>query len=265
MSQRRIVAQPALPALLGLLTGLLLIGCGTRRVADMDEVYFSWDQRRVLCGVSIDDNLPGDFVPDLENLREGFERARARGEVLVLYAHEPGDNVSLDRLESVLALVDELGLPFLTFDELHGSPRGTGVALTFDDAYVDAWHEQRALFAAYGARVTFFVTRFHRLSAPRLDLLRELRADGHAIESHGANHVHAPDYVEEYGLQAYVEDEVLPSLEAMRREGFTPTTFAYPSGVRTSEIDRAVLKHVALVRSISWATRASVIDDPCPE
>lgn len=231
----------------------------------MDEVYFAWDQRRVLCGVSIDDGLSRGFVPDLDNLREGMERARTRGEVLILYAHEPGGGLSVDRLESVLALVAELGLPFLTFDELHGSPRGAGVALTFDDAHIDQWHEQRALLAAYGARVTFFVTRFHRLSTRRLDMLRDLRADGHAIESHGLNHLHAPDYVEEYGLHAYIDDEVLPSLIVMRREGFTPTTFAYPFGARTSEIDHAVLEHVALVRSISWTIRSPLIADPCPE
>lgn len=264
-SQRHIIALLGLLGLFGLLAASLLIGCGTRRVAGMDEVFFAWDERRVLCGVSIDDGLARGFVPDLDNLREGMERALSRGEVLVLYAHEPGGGLSLGRLESVLALVADLGLPFLTFDELHGSPLGAGVALTFDDAHIDEWHEQRALFAAYGARVTFFVTRIHRLSTARLDKLHELGADGHAIESHGLNHVHAPEYVEEYGLRAYVDDEILPSLAVMRREGFTPTTFAYPYGARTSEIDRAVLKHVALVRSISWTIRSPLVADPCPE
>lgn len=252
-------------ALVFLVAASLLTGCGTRRVAGMDEVYFAWDDRRVLCGVSIDDGLAPGFVPDLDNLREGMDRALARGEVLIFYAHEPGAGLSTDRLESVLALAVDVGLPFLTFDELHGEPRGAGVALTFDDAHIDEWYEQRTLFAAYGARVTFFVTRIHRLSTARLDKLHELHADGHGIESHGLNHVHGPDYVEEYGLRAYLDDEVLPSLEVMRQEGFTPTAFAYPFGARTSEIDRAVLDHVELVRSISWTIRSPLIADPCPE
>jgi len=267
-SQRRSAARLGLLGLRGLcalLGASLLVGCGPRRVAGMDEVYFAWDQRRVLCGVSIDDGLSRGFVPDLDNLREGLERARDRGEVLVLYAHEPGGGLSISRLESVLSLVADVGLPFLTFDELYGAPQGAGVALTFDDAHIDEWHEQRALFAGYGARVTFFVTRFYRLSTWRIDKLRVLHADGHAIESHGHNHLHGPDYVEEYGLHAYVEDEVLPSLEAMRREGFTPTTFAYPFGARTTELDRAILEHVSLVRSISWTIRSTLVADPCPE
>ncbi len=230
----------------------------------MDEVYFAWDQRRVLCGVTIDDELADAFVPDLDNLREGMERARRREEVLIFYAHEPGAGLSVERLESVLALAEAQGLPFFTFDELHGTPQGAGIALTFDDAHIDEWHGQRALFAAYGARVTFFVTRIHRLSTSRLDKLHDLYSDGHAIESHGLNHINAPDYVEAYGLQAYIDDEVVPSLRVLRREGFAPTTFAYPFGARTSEIDRAVLEHVELVRSIAWTIRSPLVADPCP-
>jgi peptidoglycan/xylan/chitin deacetylase (PgdA/CDA1 family) len=230
----------------------------------MDEVYFAWDQRRVLCGVTIDDGLRSNFVPDLANLREGMERARRREEVLIFYAHEPGAGLSVGRLESVLALVNEVGLEFLTFDELHGSGGGAGVALTFDDAHIDEWYGQRALLAAYDARVTFFVTRIHRLSTTRLDMLHELYADGHAIESHGLNHLHAPDYVEQFGLRAYLDDEILPSLAVMRREGFSPTTFAYPFGARTAEIDSAVLEHVELVRSISWTLRTPLVASPCP-
>ena len=262
---RTVKSSPPIASVVALMVASLLMGCGPRRVSGMDEVYFAWDGRRVLCGVSIDDGLMRGMVPEIDNLRDGMERARDRGEVLVLYAHEPGGGLSIERLESVLALVVEVGLPFLTFDELKGSSRGAGVALTFDDAHIDEWHGQRALFAAYGARVTFFVTLFHRLSRRRIDMLRVLYADGHAIESHGVNHLHGPDYVEEHGLNAYVEQEVLPSLEAMQREGFTPTTFAYPFGARTSELDRAILEHVALVRSISWTLRSPFVNDPCPE
>jgi peptidoglycan/xylan/chitin deacetylase (PgdA/CDA1 family) len=248
-------------ALVAVLAGVL--GCDTERIAATDEVYFAWDDRRVLCGVGIADNLDND----LDSLAEGMERALARGEVLILYAHAPDHDVSVAKLEAVLALASQVGVPFLTFAELHGPvpAERAGVALTFDDAYVDAWYGMRDLLAMHGARVTFFVTRFHRLSETRVDALRELRAAGHAIESHGHNHLHGPDYVEEHGVRAYIDDEVLPALEAMRQAGFAPTTFAYPFGARTSEIDRAVLEHVALVRSLSWTFGNPLIADPCPE
>ena len=92
-----------------------------------------------------------------------------------------------------------------------------------------------------------------------------LRADGHAIECHGLNHLKATDYVEDHGLRAFIEDEVVAPLEMMRREGFTPTVFAYPFGARTPEIDRAVLEHVALLRSIDWPIRGPIDFDPCPD
>lgn len=231
----------------------------------MDEVYFAWNDRQVLCGVSLDDDRPDDFVPDLHNLRRGMQRALDRGEVLILYAHRPGDTLSVDRLGAVLALADELGLPFVTFPELAGPSLGAGLAITFDDASVSQWYAQRPLFDASSARVTFFVTYFERLSASQVQELRELYDDGHAVESHGLNHRDAVDYVEEYGLRAYIDDEVVPSLVAMRQAGFSPTTFAYPFGSRTRELDRAILEHVALVRSISYATRSPLIADPCPE
>ena len=42
--------------------------------------------------------------------------------------------------------------------------------------------------------------------------------------------------------------------EALTAAGFTPRVFAYPFGARTSTIDRAVLAHVALVRSVAYPT-----------
>lgn len=248
-------------ALVAFLAGLNASGCQTERIADTDEAYFAWDQRRVLCGVGIADNLGND----IDNIREGMRRAVARDEVLILYAHKPGGDVSMNKLESVLAAANQVGVPFLTFDQLHGPPQGAGVALTFDDTHVDAWYDMRDILDSHDARVTFFVTRFYRLSPERIDKLRQLYNEGHAIESHGQNHLNAPDHVEEYGLRAYIDDEIVPSLEAMRQQGFSPTTFAYPFGARTSEIDRAVLEHVALVRSLSWTFGNPLIADPCPE
>ena len=115
-------------------------------------------------------------------------------------------------------------------------------------------------------RVTFFVSRFHNLSEVRVEKLHELHADGHAIEGHGQNHLHAPNYAESFGVAAYVEDEVVSSLDSLRASGFSPTTFAYPFGARTGELDRAILEHVELVRSISWLFASTgLIQDPCAE
>jgi peptidoglycan/xylan/chitin deacetylase (PgdA/CDA1 family) len=239
-------------------------GCGPESIADTDEVFYDWDGRRVLCAIGLDP-VSGNSV---DSVLGGLERAAERDEVLMLFAHAPGSHVPFDRLEAVLARADQLGLDFLTARDLAldpGPPRG-GLALSFDDSDVDAWVSARELLRQYGAHVSFYVTRFDRLTIARRAALHELAADGHTIEAHGLRHRVAPDYVEEYGLAAYMNDEALPSIELLRAEGFDPVSFAYPHGYRTSEIDDALLEHVKTVRSVTFAAWPLLpITDPCPE
>jgi hypothetical protein len=61
-----------------------------------------------------------------------------------------------------------------------------------------------------------------------------------------------------------MQDEVLPSIDLLRADGFAPTVFAYPYGRRTTEIDEAVLDVVERVRSVSFAYEG-LVSDPCPE
>jgi hypothetical protein len=240
----------------------LVAACSQPPLAEIDELYYDWDRRRVLCGANLDD-FAGN---DIDSVESGLERAAERGEVLVLYAHEPGRTVSVDRVEAVLSAAAALGLDFVTFRDLAArGPARAGLALTFDDAHVDAWFDLRELFAAYDAQVTFFVTRFDRLNDERRARLHQLADDGHSIEAHGLRHRIAPDYVEENGLDAYMEDEALPSIELLRADGFDPIAFAYPTGARTGEIDRALLEHVELLRAVTFTVESPLITDPCPE
>lgn len=245
-----------------MLAVLLSSGCAPDSIADTDGAFYSWDDSRVLCGVGIDDRSGNE----LDSFIEGMSRALERREVLVVFGHEPGVHHEIDKLEAVLSAANELDLPFITFADLvdPDTPRGPGLALTFDDSAVDEWYGIRDLLASYGARVTFFVTRFHKLSDERLDMLRDLRSDGHAIEAHGVHHLDAPEYVEQNGIQAYVDDELVPSLEIMRELGFDPHSFAYPFGSRTSALDHAVLEHVQLARSVAWTIASPLVTDPCP-
>ena len=202
----------------------------------------------------------------LDSVMGGLERAARRGEVLLLFAHTPGETLPLDRLEQVLARARELGLDFVTARDIAagaGTPRA-GLGLCFDDAGVDQWAAARPLFDRYGAKVTFFVTRFDRLSQAQHDELHALADDGHDIEAHGLRHLVAPDYVNEFGLQAYLDDEALPSIELLRQDGFDPVAYAYPFGARTGELDRALLDHVQLVRSVTFTQPYPLVSDPCP-
>ena len=165
------------------------------------------------------------------------------------------------KLEAVLAGARDRGLPFVTYAELaSGTVTGPGIALAFDDHFIDTWIDLRPLLLTYGARVTFFVSRYRELDA---DALHELAADGHDIAAHSVLHLSAPLYVEQHGLAAYMVDEVLPSIDRLRAEGFEVTSFAYPFGARTSELDEAILEHVPIVRSVAFAYYGTV-QSPCP-
>jgi hypothetical protein len=228
--------------------------------AGASGAFYTWDDRRVHCAIVLDTYARND----LASVEAGLDRARARGEVIELYAHDPGRTVSWAELEAVLAAIHARDLPYFTYAELaRGAAPSAGVALSFDDAYIDHWLEGADLYAAYGARLTFFVAYYDRLSADQRAAVRELAHRGHAIEAHSVRHHRGPLYVEQRGLAAYLADEVVPSIEWLRADGYDVTTFAYPYGARTHEINEAVLAHVDRVRSVSftWSGPAS---DPCP-
>lgn len=227
-------------------------------VGEADSAFYSWDRRAVHCAVDIDTYARISTT----SIETGLDRARDRGEVLELYTHEPGATVTWDAIEAVLAGAQARGLAFVTYADMvfDRRPSGGGIALSFDDRAVPAWLAGRELFKRYNARLTFFVSGW----TPSLrDGLRALASDGHDIEAHSVNHLRGPVMVEERGLAAYISDEVVPSIDVLRQDGYDVQAFAYPFGARTAETDRAILRHVPLVRSVAYTWDSPAID-PCP-
>lgn len=227
----------------------------------MDGIYYRGDGRNLLCAANIDDLIGVTHA----NISAGLDRAAARNEMLQLFAHEPGRTVDRDTLAFTFAAAAERGLPFFTYRDLldHPEPRA-GLVFSFDDNAVTAWAQTRDLFNTYGVHATFFVSRYDRLDAAERSLLQQLATDGHAIEAHSVSHARGPSYVETYGLRAYIADEVLPSITALRHDGFDPQLFAYPFGARTSETDAAILPYVRALRTISFVRSSPFTVDPCP-
>jgi peptidoglycan/xylan/chitin deacetylase (PgdA/CDA1 family) len=223
------------------IAGCLVAGC-----TDEERFQYEWDDRRVLCSSSMDD-LTGD--PDWDRLEERLAYARDHGSVAVLHTHVPEVTVSLAAIDRILELANRDGLDFVTFGELApAGPARAGLALCFDDDSIAEWYGIRDRLASHGAKVTFFVTRFAERSAEERGWLAELAADGHGVESHSVNHLDAPAYVREHGLDAYIADELLPSLQVLRAAGYPSTSFAFPFGASTRELEAAVLEHVDRVR-----------------
>jgi len=219
------------------LSALLAVGCG-----DQHSFQYGWDDRRVLCSSSLD-----DLVYDLswDRIEDRLELARDQGSVAIFHAHVPGETITLEAIDRVLGLAQRHGLELVPFGELspEGPPRA-GLALGFDDQAVGAWYGIRDRLAAHGARVTFFVTRYAGLSAEEHAQLAELAAAGHGIEAHGVGHLDGVVYAREHGAAAYVADELLPSVQVLEAAGYPVTSFAFPFGTSSRELEELTLAHV---------------------
>jgi hypothetical protein len=228
-------------------------------LASRDGAFYNGDHRTVHCGVNLDTSARNST----ESIDGGLDRARDRGEVVELYAHNPGVSVPIERIEHVLAGARDRGLGFVTYrDFALDSYAAPGLALSFDDTSVESWLSLRPLFAQYQARVTFFVSRYRALSPEARAGLGVLASDGHDIAPHTVTHPHGPDYVDLHGIDAYLRNEVDASIAALRDDGFEVTSFAYPFGARTGELDAAIAKRVPVLRSVDFAYTLS--ESPCP-
>ena len=235
------------------LVSVVLAACGTDAMDESQapsppaDVYYKWDGRRVLCSVPIDDltGVARNWTAEESRVRE----ASQKGWVTFAHAHIPGTTVSRDALEQMLTLADTYHLDYVRFSDMPTAHPQGALAFAFDDTSVDQWLSVRDILEAHHAKVTFFVSKWQTLTPEAIKGIAELAADGHDIEPHSVNHVHALDYVAEHSVADYVADEVVPSIEAVKAAGYSPTSYAYPFGEHDDAIDAAVLKVIARVRT----------------
>ena len=219
--------------------------CGDN--SDQGNATFEWNTRTPgslrLDKLAMDDPSVDAMIDD---------RAFDDG-VAMFYGHFREGRITEPMLDALIDRATAAELPFLTFADLANGPERRGICLSFDDDDYATWGALRAILQARGARATFFVTRFPGATADERAFLHALAADGDDIEAHSIDHVAAPEYVAEHGLDAYLADEVQPSFDVLRADGFAPVAFAYPFGATTPAIDAALLAQpgIALVRRIT--------------
>lgn len=124
----------------------------------------------------------------------------------------------------------------------------SGVALCFDDYFIDQWYGQRALFEQYGARVTFSVTHFDQLETEEVEWLHDLEDDGHEIGCHSLTHADPLAYLETHSVDEYIAEEIEPAIELMEVEGFHPTSFTFPWDGQTDELVDGLLGYFEILR-----------------
>ena len=142
-----------------------------------------------------------------------------------------------------------------TFTDSHFPvAKSGGVVFTFDDKFVDAWYDLHNLLDNTNWKATFFVMQYNTLNRDQIDKLKKLQEYGHEIGSHSYNHTSARDYARDYGIDAYLENEIYPLNELMAEDGFTLTSFAYPFGHRNVQTDAALLNEFKIIRGITGAS-----------
>jgi len=136
------------------------------------------------------------------------------------------------------------------------TPPGTsraGIALTFDDNYVDAWFAARSIFQKYDAHVTFFISNFNSLDQGKIDKLKILQADGHEIAFHGYNHEDVVEYLNSHTLSDYMNNEIIRGINLMKASGFNPVDFAFPYGSDDARATQAMTPYFGHMRDTYYA------------
>jgi peptidoglycan/xylan/chitin deacetylase (PgdA/CDA1 family) len=126
-----------------------------------------------------------------------------------------------------------------------------GIALTFDDYSIDNWYNYINLFDSLQVKATFYVSNYNRLTDSQKDKLKDMQSRGHEIAFHSSNHANFLNFARENGCNGLIKKEVTEGLELMNKDGFYPTTFAYPYGKHTKVLDKLLLRYFKSVRALN--------------
>lgn len=127
-------------------------------------------------------------------------------------------------------------------------PSIAGVILSFDDAYVNEWFTTDQELKKYAWKGTFFVCKINTLKYYQIHRLLQLQKEGHEIAGHGLNHYNAADFIKIHTINEYMTQEIDPMLHLMNFYGLKVSTFAYPYGGRTQQLDTALLRKFKIIR-----------------
>ena len=127
-----------------------------------------------------------------------------------------------------------------------------GVIISFDDHYVDEWLWADSILQKYNWKASFNLSNFDKFDNKKYSKLRFLQNEGHEMACHGLNHLDAIETIQDSGAQHYLDIEILPMLNIMKKEFGGVSTFVYPYGSRNEETDEVLLKYFSILRGTTW-------------
>lgn len=139
------------------------------------------------------------------------------------------------------------------FSDYCDTQNGKGaVVLTFDDKYIDGWYTADSIFSKDNWKATFCVTAYSTLSEQEKYKILKLQNNGNEIALHGNRHYNALEYLSDHSMEEYLENEIFPSLDQMTTDGLRITSFVYPGGVRSVELDLTLFDYFPVLRGTTY-------------
>ena len=137
--------------------------------------------------------------------------------------------------------------------EKHGQLKQAGIALTFDDDRIDNWFKYLPYLDSADVKATFYICKYNRLTAEQKNKLAIIQSHGHEIAFHSTNHYNMMDYVYKYKhtVDELMQNEIESGLKMMNKDGFYPTTFAYPYGAHNGLYDKMLMRYFKSVRALN--------------
>ena len=129
-----------------------------------------------------------------------------------------------------------------------------GVAITFDDDYIDQWYDVNTVLKSYDWKATFFIAQFNTLSFEELTKLKALKKQGNEIGGHGWVHLKAAPFEKKNGETSYLDKEIFPMLKSMNEKSLEVHSFAYPYGSRDAVTDTILLHEFNIIRGTIYGS-----------
>ena len=159
-----------------------------------------------------------------------------------------------NNLVAFCALLIILGLsPGCKKSDKPGRMNEPGIVLTFDDDRVDNWYMYLPLLDSLGVKATFYICKYNRFTSEQKRKLWAIKSSGHEIAFHSTNHYNMEDYVykQNHTIDELMQYEVEAGLKLMNKDGYYPTTFAYPYGNHNGLFDKLLMHYFKSVRALN--------------
>jgi peptidoglycan/xylan/chitin deacetylase (PgdA/CDA1 family) len=135
-------------------------------------------------------------------------------------------------------------IPLGKFD--HGA-----IAFTFDDNFIENWHQYLPLLDSLNIKATFYISHYHRYTEDQKAKLKEIAARGHEIAFHTATHPDLVKEVKKKGMAVVMREEIEKDLHLMKHDGFEVCNFAYPFGSYDASLNTSLLRIFKSVRCVT--------------